>query len=229
VAVSVLFALRNIAVRRDHRLLICMAGGALSVVMEVHAMIMLNFFYPEIGLHVLFTAFGHSIPIFVMFSYSAFFGLVGYAYMNTKLARSFDAKTFWIGMAAFFVVELIEEVVCIRAGVWGYFGDQPFLVLNFPIHVAIVCAGMCVVIGSVGRLWFDYVEGPRQYWLALLFPVLALATFDVFVYPFALANSLGDGINAARIGSIVTILLTAVLSYNVAKYSSKIPRPAGAG
>lgn len=223
VGAAVLWGLRNILMRREPALLICMLGGALACVLEVHTMDMLKFFYPQVGQNVFLVGFGRPIPVFLMLMYSAFFGLSSYLYVAAGQPRSFSVKSFSIGMGTLFVAEAVLEVVSINGGIWAYFDDQPFLLMDFPIHVAVIVGCMSVVLGSIARVWFDRVKGVQQWWMLILCPVILTATFETFTYPFAFAVSSEGGLAAARIGSLMSIALSLGLTYCCAKGLAAVP------
>lgn len=223
VAAFVLWGIRNLVTRRDSALLICMISGGAACVMEPHLMRMFKFFYPEIGQHIFLVGFGHPIPNFIPLSYSAFFGPATYFFMTSRMARNFNLKGFLLGMTILVAAETVFEVTSINAGIWLYFGNQPFTILNFPIHVAVIIGCACVMLGAVSRIWFDRISGAQQWWMLILCPLFLIAVFNAFIYTVAFALASDGGVPAARIGSITSMILAMVISYRFAKALSRVP------
>ncbi len=223
VGAMLLWGVRNIVVRRDAALVICMTAGFLTCVLEPHLMVFYKFFYPQIGQHVLFMGFGQPVPIFLGFCYSAFFGPAAYFLESGNFLRSFTLRRFLIGMAVLVAAEVVLEIVSVRAGVWLYFGDQPFTVGDFPVHVAVVVGCACVVLGSIARIWFDRVRGARQWWMLVICPISMIGVFNIFAYPVAFALASGGGVNTSRVGSLASMVLSLVLAYLCAQQLSRVP------
>jgi hypothetical protein len=223
VGAMLLWGVRNIVVRREPALVICLVAGFLTCVLEPHLMVFYKFFYPQIGQHVLFMGFGQPVPIFLGLCYSAFFGPAAYFLESGNFLRSFTLQRFLIGMAVLVAAEVALEIVSVRAGVWLYFGDQPFTVGDFPVHVAVVVGCACVVLGSIARIWFDRVKGARQWWMLVICPISMIGVFNVFAYPVAFALASGGGVAISRVGSSATMALSLILAYFCAQQLARIP------
>lgn len=213
IGIAVLWGLRNLFKRGDPRLLICMLAGFIAVPLESHAMGMMKFVYPPVGQHILYTGFGRPVPVFMGLMYSAFYGVANYVYLNSDLSGKWSAKTFWVGIASLVAAEALLEFVSIHLGLWAYFDDQPFVILDFPIHVAIVVACMCMVYGAASRLWFDRVQGAGQWLLLIVGPAILIGTCSIFSFPLALGLDASGGLADARIGSAISIVLGLTLAY----------------
>ena len=213
IAVAVIWGMRNLAKRNDPRLLICMLAGFIAVPLESHAMGMMKFVYPPVGQHVLYTGFGRPVPIFMGLMYSAFYGVANYMYLNSELSSKWSAKTFWVGIVSLVAAEALLEFVSLDLGLWAYFDDQPFVILHFPIHVAIVVACMCMVYGAASRLWFERVKGVQQWLLLIVGPAILIGTCTVFSFPLALGLDASGGLRDAQIGSVISIALGLSLAY----------------
>ena len=222
IAVAVIWGMRNLAKRNDPRLLICMLAGFIAVPLESHAMGMMKFVYPPVGQHVLYTGFGRPVPIFMGLMYSAFYGVANYMYLNSELSSKWSAKTFWVGIVSLVAAEALLEFVSLDLGLWAYFDDQPFVILHFPIHVAIVVACMCMVFGAVSRLWFENVQGAKQWLMVLIGPATMLGLFTVYTYPVAFGIQSSGGVQATQIGSIITMIVALTIAYNATKFLSNL-------
>lgn len=220
IGLAVLWGIRKLLKEGDARLLICMLAGFIAIPMESHAMGMMKFVYPPVGQDVLITAFGRPIPVFMGFMYSAFYGVANYLYLNSTLSSRWSARTFWVGIASLFGAEALLEFVCLDLGLWAYFDDQPFVILGFPIHVAIVVACMCMTYGAFSRFWFDHVRGARQWLLLIVGPAILIASCTVYSFPLALGLDASGGLADARIGSVVSIVLGIALAHELVRAMS---------
>lgn len=223
VGAMLVWGVRNMIVRHESAIVICMIAGFLTCVLEPHLMYLYKFFYPQTGQHVLFMGFGQPVPVFLGFCYSAFFGPAAYFLERSDFVRSFTLQRFLIGMAALVAAEVALEIVSVRAGVWLYFGDQPFTIGDFPIHVAVVVGCACVVLGSITRIWFDRVKGARQWWMLAICPISMIGVFNVFAYPVAFALASGGGLWASRAGAFASMALSLTLAYVCAQQLARVP------
>ena len=209
----------------DARLLICMIAGFACVLNESYAMGMLKFVYPPVGQNILYVGFSRPVPVFMGMEYCAFFGLANYLYLSSPLASRWSAKAFWIGIVGLVLAEALLEVVSINLGLWAYFDDQANMILDFPVHVAVIVACMSMVLGAVSRLWFDYVKAIRQWLLVLLAPATMIGLFSVFAYPVSFGIESAGGADSTRIGSFITIVVGLTIAYSAVKLLSRLPKP----
>lgn len=216
-AITFLWGLVKLAKDKDQRLLICMASGFFMVLIEAHSCVMIQFVYPPVGQHILYSGFARPIPIFMGMEYCAFFGLANYLYLTSGAGTKWSAKVFWVGFASVTAAEALLEVVSIHFGLWAYFGDQAMLLMNFPFHVAVIVAGMCLVFGEVSRIWFARVRGARQWLMVLIGPALMLGLYTIFAYPVSFGLKSGGGVEATRIGSAITMIVSAAIAYYAVK------------
>ena len=221
-AIVFVWSIVRLAKYNDARLLICMITGFCCVLVESHAMGMLKFVYPPVGQNILYTGFGRPVPWFMGMEYCAFFGLANYLYLTSSLGSAWSARTFWIGIALAVFAEALLEVVSINLGLWAYFDDQASLVLDFPFHVAVIVACMCMVFGAVSRLWFENVQGAKQWLMVLIGPATMLGLFTVYTYPVAFGIQSSGGVQATQIGSIITMIVALTIAYNATKFLSNL-------
>ena len=210
---------------KEARLLICMITGFVCVLNESHAMGMLNFVYPPVGQHVLYVGFSGPMPWFMGMEYCAFFGIANAMYLNSVLGRGWSATAFWIGTASLIAAEALLEVVSIDLGLWAYFDDQANMILDFPVHVAVLVSGISMVVGAATRLWFGYMKGAKQWLLILVGPALFVGVFSVYAFPACFGIESAGGVDSARIGSTITIIVSFTAAYYVTKLLSSIPQP----
>jgi hypothetical protein len=212
---------------RDSRILASMAAGFVACLLESHSMTMLKFLYPQVGQHVLYTGFGNPVPVFMGLMYSVFFGSANCLYL-IRVRGTMSLRTFTLILGALVCTELALEVVCLHVGLWAYFDDQPFTVGGFPVHVAVIVGAMCLAFGAFSRVWFDRVQGVRQFALIIVGPLFLVAVYSAFAFPVAFALDGDGGLAAARLGALLTIAVSFLGAWSVVRVLSgvSVHRPA---
>ena len=215
------WGLRNVLVRRDARLLILMLAGMIAVGMEVHAMNIWRFYYAPVGQNNLYVGLGRPVPVFLAFVYSLYFGLVAFLYLKFT-DGSWSAARYWKIIVTITVIEAVMEIIFIHFDLWGYYDVQPFTLFGFPIHVAFSSACMCVLYGEIQRIWFANVTGIRQYQMLVFGPMILLGVLTAFVYPVYFAFESHQGLAATRLGSLLSMGLSAFASYTAVKALTRL-------
>ena len=108
---------------------------------------------------------------------------------------------------------------------WAYFDDQANMILDFPVHVAVLVSGISMVVGAATRLWFGYMKGAKQWLLILVGPALFVGVFSVYAFPACFGIESAGGVDSARIGSTITIIVSFTAAYYLTKLLSSIPQP----
>ncbi|HKY90590.1 MAG TPA: hypothetical protein VJM11_06090, partial [Nevskiaceae bacterium] len=161
---------------RDSRILASLGAGLVACLLESQSMTMLKFLYPPVGQNVLYTGFGVPVPVFMGLMYGAFFGAANCLFL-VRVRGALSLKSFTLALGAIVACELALEVVCLDFGLWAYFDDQPFTVGGFPLHVAFIVGAMSLALGAFSRVWFDRVQGWRQFGLVLVGPLVLVACY----------------------------------------------------
>lgn len=108
--------------------------------------VVVNLWYYEPGATTLWTSFGASLPVWVFFSYTAFYG--GFGLIFWWLAeRGTDRATMVRAMGAMWVFAVLTEVGGIQFDTYEYYGPAPFRVLSFPIWVSLYNVSIIAVLG----------------------------------------------------------------------------------
>lgn len=209
---TILWGIRNLLTKKDARLLILMLIGLIAVLQEVHVMPFWRFFYPPVGQKVLYFGLGRPVPIFTGFVYSIYFGWSSYLYLKFT-DGNWSPKVFLKSIVFITVLEALMEIVFIHFGLWFYYDDQPFTILGFPIHVAFSAACFTMLYAEIQRIWFSYAKGWQQFQMIILGPMLIIALFTAYVYPVYFAFESSGGLQAARLGSLMSMGLSVLASY----------------
>jgi hypothetical protein len=124
-----------------------------------------HMWYYRPGQVTLFDAFDRSLPVWVFFSYAAFyggFGLLAWWLTERGSPRSHIVR-FVLGMWAFAIV---TEIVGTQLNTYEYYGRAPFRVAGFPVWVSLSNAAICTTIGVAAARLRRHLVGRQQ--LALL-------------------------------------------------------------
>jgi hypothetical protein len=124
-----------------------------------------HMWYYRPGQVTFFDAFDRSLPVWVFFSYAAFYGgwgLVAWWLTERGAPRSHLVR-FVLGVWAFAIV---TEIVGTRFNTYEYYGRAPFRVAGFPVWVALSNAAICATIGIATARLRRVLAGRQQ--LALL-------------------------------------------------------------
>jgi hypothetical protein len=124
-----------------------------------------HMWYYRPGQVTLFDAFGRSLPVWVFFSYAAFYGGLGLVawWMTERGAPRAHMVRFVLAVWAFAVV---TEIVGTQFNTYEYYGRAPFRVAGFPVWVALSNAAICTTIGVAAARLRRILVGRQQ--LALL-------------------------------------------------------------
>ena len=190
--------------------LMVLLGGAVASFNEPIADLLGGCIHPQKGGWQVFSTFDRPIPAWVVLAYGLFFGAVPLVVVALTRGPN-PRRRFLAAVGVIFAANLLIEVPVIAAGMYAYYGEQPFKVGVFPLYWLFInaagVAGVAVVLLRFGGLF----RGARLGWVLLLPPASQIAAYLVGMPAFSLYNS-----NAATpwkwLGAIATMLLgTAVL------------------
>jgi hypothetical protein len=167
--------------------LLMLVGGYVCSFNEATVDVLGHCFFPVDGV-IAYTAFGRPIPVWVVLAYIVFFGGLSYV-MASAFKRGASHRAMWYGIGIFGVLNVLLEIPMLRAGLYVYYGNQPFTIGGFPVS--------WLVINSLGSLfgavvvvrlsWF--FTGARQLLLGLV-PFATYMTSWVLAMPyFAITNT----------------------------------------
>lgn len=167
--------------------LLMLAGGYICSFNEAPVDVLGHCFFPLDG-WMGYTTFGRGVPIWVILAYVIFFGGLSYV-MSAAFQRGATRKAMWTGIGIFGVLNVALEIPMLGAGLYVYYGNQPFEIGGFPIS--------WFVINSLGSLfgavvitrlaWF--FTGARQL-LVLLVPFATYMSSWVLAMPhFGVTNT----------------------------------------
>jgi hypothetical protein len=184
--------------------LLVLIGGYVCSFNEATVDVLGHCFFPSDG-WIAYTSFDRSIPIWVVLAYVIFFGGLSYL-MSLALKRGATHRAMWSGIAIFGVLNVLLEIPMLSAGLYVYYGNQPFEIGGFPIS--------WLVINSLGSLfgavvitrlsWF--FTGARQLLLVFVPFATYMASWVLAMPHFAITNT--DASSGVRtIAAVVSMVL----------------------
>lgn len=172
-AAFVAYAVRRWFTARDGVPAMFLVGGAIASLFEPLLDVNGGVWYPETGGVAFLTLLDVRLPVFVLTSYIWIIG--GQAYLCW---RAFDQR--WplqrmIRLIAFIAVtDVVTEFIGVGMGAYGYYGNQPFQVLGFPLWYPLVNTVAPLFGGAAYYLLRPYLRGPRSV-LGLLMVVIGIS------------------------------------------------------
>ena len=167
--------------------LLLLVGGYICSFNEATVDVLGHCFFPVDGV-IAYTAFGRPIPAWVVLAYIVFFGGLSYV-MALAFKRGASHRAMWCSIAVFGVLNVLLEMPMLRAGLYVYYGYQPFAIGGFPVS--------WLVINSVGALfgavvvvrlsWF--FTGARQLLLVFVPFATYMASWVLAMPHFAITNT----------------------------------------
>lgn len=208
--------------------LLVLVGGYVCSFNEATVDVLGHCFFPVDGV-IAYTAFGRGIPAWVVLAYVVFFGGLSYL-MALAFKRGVSRRTMWCGIAIFGVLNVVLELPMLGAGLYVYYGDQPFTVGGFPVS--------WLVINSLGSLfgavvvtrlsWF--FTGPRQVLLVFVPFATYMASWVLAMPHFAVTNTdapTGVRLAAAALSmALGTFAIDALIRIGTGQWRLLPPSPA---
>jgi hypothetical protein len=188
--------------------LLMLVGGYVCSFNEAMVDVLGHCFFPVDGV-IAYTAFGRPVPAWVVLAYIVFFGGLSYL-MALAFKRGASHRTMWLAIAVFGVLNVLLEIPMLRAGLYVYYGNQPFAVGGFPLS--------WLVINSLGSLfgavmivrlsWF--FTGPRQLLLVFVPFATYMASWVLAMPHFAITNT--DMPNGVRLAAAALSMALGVIA-----------------
>jgi len=124
-----------------------------------------HMWYYRPGQVAFFDAFDRSLPVWVFFSYAAFYG--GFGLLAWWLAERGSPRSHLVRFVlGLWVFAIVTEIVGTQLNTYEYFGRAPFRVAGFPLWVSLSNAAICTTFGVAAARLRRLLTGREQ--LALL-------------------------------------------------------------
>jgi hypothetical protein len=205
VLVSLCYALVTWRRRGTPLYLLILLGGCLCVLNEPWLDLISQIYFPRTGGWIVFEAYGRSIPLWAVFSYTVFFGTQTFAVLEL-LRRGISRSKFWVGLLAVWAFNLALEVTVLTTDLYSYFGYQPLRIGDFPaVWLVLNSVGVALAVAIFMR-FRDFFTGPRVLLAVVVAPVCQLAGLWLGTPHFMDLNSDASG-GVKTLASVVSILI----------------------
>jgi hypothetical protein len=191
--------------------LLVLIGGYLCSFNEATVDVLGHCFFPNDG-WLGYAAFGRGVPIWVVLAYVIFFGGLSYL-MALAFKRGITHRAMWTGIAIFGVLNVLLEIPMLGAGLYVYYGDQPFEIGGFPVS--------WLVINSLGSLfgavvitrlsWF--FTGARQLLLVFVPFATYMSSWVLAMPHFVITNT--DAPTSVRMAAAVVSMALGLVATDV--------------
>lgn len=160
---------------------VLMVGGALAYFNESVDDILGLVHHPRPGQNVVLDTIG-PVPMWGLPTYIIFFGAITFLFLREIQRGSFTLRTFWIGIAITFVVDLLLEMPLLWAegGLYQYYGDTPMTIARFPLYWLLINTTGPILCAAILYAVPDHFRGWRAPFVVLL-PFMADAGCSIVV------------------------------------------------
>lgn len=214
-AVVLCISLQHLRTGRGPLLLLCLVGGAIASSFEAIVNVLGAMIYAEDGIWVAYETFDRKIPILIPMAYAWFMG--GQAYLCYRMfLKGVTRRRIFELWAAFVVVDAIIETPGILAGVYEYYGKQPWDFWGFPFWYGWANSLVPIVAGAA-ILKLKPLLGDGRAILAVV-PLLPMANglaYATTCWPLWSTLNTDLGYWATYLASLVTLGLTVYLLWIV--------------
>lgn len=129
--VMLVIAIRKLRSGEGPLMLCCIAGGALASLWEAPVNLLGAMIYAEDGIWTAYEMFGRKIPVLIPIAYAWFVGGQAY-YVLKAFEKGVSRDRVFKIWGVLFLVNLVIETPGLIAGVYEYYGNQPWDFWGFP-------------------------------------------------------------------------------------------------
>jgi hypothetical protein len=216
-AIVIVIGLNHLRTGRGPLLLLCVIGGAIASGFEAIVNILGAMIYAEDGIWTAYESFNRHIPVLIPMAYAWFMG--GQAYLCYRMfVKGVTRRRVFELWAAFAVIDAVIETPGLLAGVYTYFGAQPFDFWGFPFWYGWANALVPVVAGAaIFKLLPVFGGGWGQLAVIPLLPMANGLAYATTCWPILLTLNTDLGYWATYPASLLTLGLTLYVLWMVAR------------
>jgi hypothetical protein len=215
VLLLLLYALRDWQRSKSPILALILLGGALTNVMEPFVDITGGCWHPIIHQDRLFAIMGHPMPVWLLPTYAAYFGVLPMC-MVVNFRKGITCRAMWL----WFLVPVIADII-LEEGLFGisggnlyaYYGNQPLRVHVFPIWWAPVNAIGVYVSAIALVLAAPHLRGWRLALVPLFTPLLYCGVGALAGFPSYVVINSDFPYLATQLGGVASFVLAGGLAY----------------
>jgi len=176
------YAARRWFTARDGVPAVFLAGGGICSLFEPLLDVNGGVWYPATGGIAYLTLLDVRLPLFVLTSYIWIIGGQSYLLWRALDAR-WPASRLWRLIGFVVLTDVITEFVGVGMGAYGYYGNQPFQVLGFPLWYPIVNTAGPLLGAAAFLLLRDWMRGPRAVFAPLMVTLGMTAGYCMVGWP----------------------------------------------
>lgn len=170
VVAMLVFAIRVWRSTGDRTGLLMLGGGIICSFNEPIVDIMGRCYFAEQGSWDVYEMFGRTMPVWLIGAYVVYFG--GLSWLTSRALQKRPSRSqVYKGLLAFAVVDLLLEYPNLAAGMYTYYGDQPFELFGFPLAWLTINESGALLAAVLLVKFGHLLQGSRQ-WAILLLPVV---------------------------------------------------------
>jgi hypothetical protein len=162
--------------RREHSWLpvLIFFGSGITMFLEAIALIMGNASHSQIGQMNMFTVKGHPLPLYVLFAYPPYYGLIPLLMYQQFKQQTIERVTWWKLTAVAAVGVIAIEQIPIWLGLWHFYGVHPIRIGLMPIHMIAMNLASVMSATLVFYAVVPLLKGWRQLMTLFIFPIFAV-------------------------------------------------------
>jgi hypothetical protein len=183
-------------------------GGAVCILNEPWLDLISQIWFPKDG-WIVFEAYGRSMTLWGLFSYTVFFGTQTFAVLEL-LRRGVSRAKFWAGLVGVWAFNVALEATVLSTDLYFYYGYQPLRIGDFPaVWLVLNCIGVALAAAIFIR-FRDFFTGPRVIFAAVVAPMCQLVGLWFGIPHFYALNS--DASSAVKtVASALSIVVGLVV------------------
>lgn len=171
--------------------------------------------WAENGPAPLYRAYNISVPTWMALAYPWFIGGMGYwAYrqFNDGMTPTKLWKLYFFGWFA----NMVLEIPALQLGnIYTYYGNQPFVILGFPMWMAFTNTLMPILVGAALHSLDDILKGPRALLVLAIVPMCTSAAEIASGWPIWFALNSGMTSVGTHVAALVVLGLSLTITYLV--------------
>jgi len=169
--------------------LMCMIGGALTIIIEPLIDSHLQVWWPKHNQPDLFVVWGRHMPLMILFVVLVYFG-VG-TLLRLWMLNKYGVKApLWQVYFIEVAMALALEIPAINLGLWHYYGDQGLRLGGYPLWWPMVGGACGCLAGTVLYKLTPYLKGWKQLLGAIIAPMCVAAVYWGVGWPMFFAINL---------------------------------------
>lgn len=194
--------------------LLILAGAAVAALQEALYDANVLVAWAEYGHTPLYSAFDRAIPIWMIICYPWYIGGSGY-FMYKSLKAGMSRETLWKLYFFGWFANMFLEIPALQLGnIYTYYGDQPLVILGFPLWMAFTNTLMPILAGAFVYAFEEHLRGWRSLAVVAMIPMATASAEIATGWPIWTALNAGQGLGLTYIAAFVVLglsLLTAWL------------------